>query len=267
MTLRRIYDKTDRVIVPTLRMKSLMLSYMIEKPLMIIPTGISKSEFEGVSKVHERSHSNFFKQFPILVGKKILLYAGRIGWEKNLNFLVDMLGRVVQEQPNTVLLIAGDGPYREDMEHLIHRRGLSHNVVFAGIVPKKEMKKVYALADVFVFSSKVETQGLVTIEAMICGTPVVAIGEMGTRDVMSGNNGGFMTHDDLGEFTRRVLQLLTDEKLYWKKSHEAMLHAEAYTIERFAKMTTDLYDSLVVQKRHRKKNYQDRIREMWRGLA
>ena len=75
------------------------------------------------------------------------------------------------------------------------------------------MKYLYTYADVFIFASKTEAQGLVIIESMQCGTPVVAIGEMGIKDIMSNNLGGFMVEDNLDEFCQKTLLLLKDKNI------------------------------------------------------
>ena len=243
--LRRVYDQTDCVVVPTTLMRDLLASYRVKVPLEIIPTGITPSEFDGVDRLREKRTSQYFDRFPALVGKRILLAAGRVGWEKNLAFLVDVLGRLVPEFPDVMLMVVGDGPYRRPLERLVKLRGLNAHVVFTGFVPKMDMKEVYAIADVLVFASKVETQGLVTIEAMYCGVPVVAIGEMGTREVMHGDNGGFMVGDDLDDFTQKTRFLLSDEVLHQRKSLEARRHARDWTIDTFAAKLLSLYRSLV----------------------
>jgi glycosyltransferase involved in cell wall biosynthesis len=143
---------------------------------------------------------------------------------------------------NFVLLIVGDGPKRQDYERMVVELGIKENVVFTGYIDRKIIKKVYSLADVFTFASKTETQGLVTVEAMICRTPVVAIGEMGTKDVMQGDNGGFMVGEDLDEFTEKVYLLLTDEKLYARKSEEAYNYAMNWTTDKQILKILDVYN-------------------------
>jgi glycosyltransferase involved in cell wall biosynthesis len=99
------------------------------------------------------------------------------------------------------------------------------------------------MSDIFVFPSLTETQGLVTIEAMLSGTPVVAIGAMGTIQVMNGNNGGFMVQNDPREFISRVFDLLEDDELYRSKVEEAKRHAQGWTIETMTVKLEQIYRS------------------------
>ena len=196
-------------------------------------------------KAKEKTGSRWYDKYPELKGKKILMYSGRLGKEKNLEFLLKVLRELMREIPDIILLYAGDGPYRSDLEKTVKKMGLAKNVVFTGFVVRSRMKELYALADIFVFASKTESQGLVTTEAMACKTPVVAIGIMGTRDVMNGDNGGFMVQDDLDEFTDKVRRLLTDPALYRKKSKEAYDYTQKWTIEHNALKMLELYKKYI----------------------
>jgi glycosyltransferase involved in cell wall biosynthesis len=109
-------------------------------------------------------------------------------------------------------------------------RHLSYAVFVTGYLPRKELVYCYRFADVFVFPSKTETQGLVTAEAMLASLPVVAIGILGTVDVMQGDNGGFMVGDDVGTFADAVTRLLTDDALHRAKRKEAAEWGKRWTI-------------------------------------
>lgn len=242
---RKFYNRADVVIAPTIFMKEVLESYGVDTPIEVIPTGIPADEFAGLSKDNEKQNSRWFKEYPELKGKKLLLHAGRIGQEKNVDFLIQMLEQVVRQIPDVILMFAGDGPDREKLQQSIDELGLHKNVVFFGFVDRNRMKELYHLADIFVFASKTETQGLVTAEAMICHTPVVAIGKMGTRQIMNGDNGGYMVEEDVDEFASKVLLLLKDSKLYHAKSEEAYRYAQNWTIEVMAKKMVKIYERVL----------------------
>ncbi len=243
--LQNLYNKADHVIIPTTLMKDLLVKYEVTKPMDIIPTGIAPEDFTGVNKVKDKKNSIWYELYPVLKGRRILLSAGRIGKEKNLPFLVDVLEKLVKEFPDVILAFVGDGPFKDQLEKIVKSRGLSDYVVFTGFIVRSHMKELFSIADVFVFASKVESQGLVTIESMICRTPVVAIGEMGTSEIMNGDNGGFMVKDDVEEFTGKVRLLLSDKKLYKKKSDEAYKYAQKWTIKKNAVKMIELYKKFV----------------------
>ncbi len=218
----RVYNSVDRIICPTSLMRDVLVGYGVKKPMEIIPTGIAPEDFKGVSKEKEKSSSFLYKEYPKIKGKKLLLFVGRIGQEKNVSFLLEVVKRLKKDFPDIILLYAGDGPYMNGLRKKIKKEGLNQNVVLLGYIDRKLIKHVYALADVFTFPSMTETQGLVTTEAMLCGTPVVAIDRMGTSEIMKGGKGGFLVNDNADEFSAKVKLLLQDEKLYAKKSREAL---------------------------------------------
>ena len=243
--LLKAYNRARIVIAPTQQMADVLKSYKIKRPVFIIPTGINENEFSGTDKQKEKKNSKFYKEYPILKNKKILFYAGRVGAEKNVNFLLDVLDDVLKEIPDAMLVIAGSGPKIDLFKQLYTERGLDKHIIMLGYVERTIIKYWYALADVLVFPSKTETQGLVTIESMYCSTPVVAIGVMGTTDVMKGDNGGFMVEEDHNKFSGKVKLLLTDKKLYAKKSVEAKKYSMNWTSEKSAADLEKLYEEVL----------------------
>ncbi len=242
--MRKNYRKADIIIVPTSLMEVLLNLYFIFKPIRVIPTGIDHADFEYVHHCDEVSVSNVYKEFPVLEGKKFLFFAGRLGMEKNIEFLIDVLKNLALKHPSLYLVIAGDGPARKDLENYVSEKGLKEKVIFTGFVEREKLKDFYSSSNVFVFASKVESQGLVTLESMACGTPVVAIGKMGTREVMGGDSGGFMVDDDMDLFVEKTDLLLSDFKVCQAKSEEAERHADRWTIQAQAVKMERLYLSL-----------------------
>jgi len=210
----------------------------------VLPTGFNPREFEGVDHETEKASSFLYERFPHLRGRTILLYVGRVGEEKNLSFLVEVARRLRTSVTNFSLVIVGDGPARATIEATARDEGLDQTIVTTGYVDRHEIRRVYGLADVFVFASKTETQGLVTMEAMLCGAPVVAVGEMGTREVMEGDRGGFLVNT-VEEFTDRVKQLIDDPALRRAKAAEARAHAENWLIEPLTQRLVAAYESVL----------------------
>jgi glycosyltransferase involved in cell wall biosynthesis len=225
--------------------------------------------------------------FPKLKGKRILLFAGRIVKEKNLDFLLNMLPEILKKHPDVLLLFAGSGPDLDYFKEEVKKSGLEDNCEFSGYVERRDLALIYRISEVFLFPSLTDTQGLVTVEAMFSGTPVVAIGALGTLMVMGGDNGGFMVKNDADEFTARVLDLLGDADLRSRKSAEARLHARSWSIEELTKKLTDIYKStaetyrkdygesrmpvweLLMDKRWWKVNnkiFQRRTRQIWHDM-
>ena len=233
------------ITVPSSAMKTVLLSYGKEKPITIIPTGIVKDEFSGVTKKNKSEMGKIANINIDFRNKIILLFVGRIGIEKNIDFLIDVVAKIIQIIPNVVLLIVGDGPYKENLQKRIKQKKVDHCIFFTGYIQREKLKYMYTYADVFIFASKTEAQGLVIIESMQCGTPVVAIGEMGIRDIMGNSLGGFMVEDNLDEFCQKTLLLLRDKDIYQQKSREALQYAGEWNNETSALKMQALYQSVL----------------------
>jgi Glycosyltransferase len=229
--MRSLYRSADVIICPTRNQQRKLRAYHIRKRIIVVPTGVPGS-FSPVRAPELAAYrAQLDARFPALAGKKVLLFAGRVTIEKDAKFLIPVLKLVLAERKDVALLFAGDGPARPALEASAKRSGLAPHCAFMGYVDRSELRMVYAAADVFVLPSKTETQGLCTIEAMASGTPVVAIGAMGTIDVMQGDNGGFMVGDDQRAFADAVLRLLGDPALRERKAKEAIAWARRFSIE------------------------------------
>jgi 1,2-diacylglycerol 3-alpha-glucosyltransferase len=246
--MRILYRSADVVITPSRNQQRKLKGYNIHKRFVVIPTGISDAFVPRPEGEVAAYRASLDERFPALRGKRILLFAGRITVEKDTKFLLPVLRRIRARRKDVALLFAGDGPAKVLIEAAAKRQGLADSCAFMGYVDRSELPLVYASADVFVFPSKTETQGLCTIEAMGTGLPVVAIGEMGSLDVMRGDNGGFMVRNDEEEFTDAVLSLLDDERLRERKSAEAIDWARQYRVGTTTERLERLYR--VVASRH-----------------
>lgn len=237
--------RVDGIIVPTKRMAKVVERYGVETELSVLPTGVP-ADFSHYGK--KRVRAFFYKMHkivPVVKKKTILLYVGRIVKEKNLYFLIDMLGEVRKTVKDAVLLFVGGGPEEENLKAYARSKPYSWNICFAGYRPRNELVYFYHFADLFVFSSCTETQGLVTVEAMMCGLPVVAIGEMGTLDVMQGDNGGFMVKNDMKEFSEKVCMLLQDSELYDKKKKEAIEWSKNWAVDELTDKLVGCYENAI----------------------
>ena len=114
----------------------------------------------------------------------MLLSVGRLGREKNLELALDAFARLAD--PTLRLAIVGDGVHREALERKAARCGVAQRTTFAREFAREALPDAYASADAFVFTSLSETQGLVLVEALAAGIPIVAVDTPQTRDVLAG---------------------------------------------------------------------------------
>lgn len=232
----------SQLIVPTEQMAQVAQRYGVLCPITILPTGIPDLQQKYNEKMATVIKQSLYETYPALKGKRLLIYIGRIAKEKNLPFLLTILEKVQRDHPQTALLVVGGGPSEAEFASLARTSPVSDSVFFTGFVKSENVIYYYSLGEVFVFPSKTETQGLVTLEAMRSGVPVVAIGEMGTIDVMQGDHGGFMVTDDTDVFAQKVSLLLSDQKLHAEKAREAIEWGSRWSLKILAPKLIDVYE-------------------------
>jgi glycosyltransferase involved in cell wall biosynthesis len=243
--LKNILNRAYKVIVPTPQIDAVVHKYKHNIETFLLPTGIDPELFSHDKSEVEEFRADFEVLYPVVKGKRILLMAGRVAKEKNISFLIKMFPAILEKHPDIILLIAGNGPDLNFFKNEAKLTGVESSCVFTGYLDRSFLSLVYAISDIFVFPSLTDTQGLVTLEAMFTGIPVVAIGALGTLMVMGGDNGGFMVKDDQQEFTARVLDLLENGELYRQKSEEARRHAMTWSIGEITRKLADIYKETV----------------------
>jgi glycosyltransferase involved in cell wall biosynthesis len=173
--------------------------------------------------------------------QKIMLYVGRLAKEKNLGILFEMAARTMREVPNARLWLVGDGPFRIECTAIVRSLGIGDKVRFVGFVPRQEVDRYYAAADLFVFSSITETQGLVVQEAMSYGLPAIAVAGGGASAGIEQGENGFVVRNDPSAFSRMTVRVLKNEDLYGRMSEGAARSVRHLGIPQMAASVLDVY--------------------------
>lgn len=193
------------MVVPSHPMLQVLQAYGITTPTEVIPTGIAPGSFVPGDR------AAFRQKFGIAQGRPMLLFVGRVAHEKNIDFLLKVVDRVRKEFADVLFVIAGEGPARESLAREVTALGLGENVMFIGYLNRlTELNSCYCSADIFIFASRTETQGLVLLEAMAQGVPVVSTAELGTRDVLKDGQGVWIAQEELSDFSGKVVNMLGD---------------------------------------------------------
>lgn len=230
-------NQLDGVIVPSRAMATALTTYGVTAPVHILPTGIPAHQFHGGDGCHFRQRYNIPKD------RRLLLFVGRVAHEKNIGFLVDMVDRLRRHEPRTLLLITGEGPALAGLRAQVQRTGLDQHIRFIGYLDRhSELHDCYRAADLFVFASKTETQGLVLLEAMALGIPVVALAEMGTRDILEPQRGCRIAPDDPERFATIAAALLADRPALRRLGQEAHEYAQEWHIDEMSRRLAGLYE-------------------------
>ena len=234
-------DKTiQELIVPTKKAYDLFKKkYKYDRNVHIIPTGIEIERFykENIEeeKLKELRNSLGFKQNDV-----VILYLGRIGYEKSIDFLIKNHTAVVKKCKNAKLLIVGDGPDLDKFKELVRKLKLEDNVVFTGKVDWESTKYYYNMSDIFVTASSTETQGLTVVEALSSSLPVVALDDDSFRTVVIDGLSGYLFKNK-NEYVTRVLELASDKQLRIRMGTQGRINAEPYSSRYFAERVLDVY--------------------------
>lgn len=196
---KSVCNNADAVIIPSQMMKDRVSEY-VTTPIEVIPTGIviPKDQF---------SRDEICERFKIDSKSKLLLYVGRISKEKNLEFLLEALKRVNRAKMDATLLFVGPGDL-DEMREIAQEMGIGSKTVFTGGLAKEEAQRIYGGADLFVFSSQTETQGLVIGEAMAAETPVFALKSPIQKEVYPEEVA--IISSDLTEFVEKLIETLNN---------------------------------------------------------
>ena len=196
-------NQVDAIVAPSQPMLDVLRTYGINTKAEVIATGLQEASFNTAD-------SEAFKaKYGIAQNRPMLLYVGRVAFEKNIDFLVRVTQLLTKDMPEVLLVITGEGPAEHSLRALVKTLGMENNVQFIGYLDRNsELNACYKAADIFVFASKSETQGLVLLEAMAQATPVVAIAELGTASILVEGQGAMIAVDDEAEFAHKVHALL-----------------------------------------------------------
>lgn len=229
-------NRCNWIIAPSQEIKNFLESIGITTPVEAIPTGIDLDEFNNLKP------QEFREKIKVGKNEKVLITAGRLAKEKNMEFILRSFRLILNEYENIKLLIIGGGPYQKALEKYNEKLNLKENTIFTGAVPKKEVIQYCAASDIFVFASVTETQGLVILEAMATGKPIVAIESTGVNEVVEDGVEGFLCPPDENIFKEKVIELLINDNLRKKMEEKVKIKARQFSSSSSAQKIVAIYE-------------------------
>jgi glycosyltransferase involved in cell wall biosynthesis len=236
---RRQCNQLDGIVVPSTAMRDRLSEYGVTTAMHVLPTGIPLERFSGGNR------QAFRRQHGILSTRPVALFVGRVAHEKNIEFLLQALLHALKGRPDLLLVIAGEGPAMSDLQQRVKALKLQDSVQFIGYLDRQQaLPDCYASADVFVFASLTETQGLVLLEAMAAGLPVIALAEMGTRDILNPGRGAISPPNDAQAFGAALADYLNRPSNWAAMCSEALRYASEWSDVAMAGRLAALYQQL-----------------------
>ncbi|MFH1826475.1 MAG: glycosyltransferase [bacterium] len=236
-------NQTDTVIVPSEMVRRLLVRRKVKKPIQVLPTGLRLEEIEQQAKLKtQRAEIRSLHGLP--KDAKLLLYTGRVSQEKNIPFLLDVFPKIATQESNTWLIVVGGGPKEKEYRQLAETR--HKKIIFTGQKQYREVVDYCLAADVFVYASTTETQGLVLNEAKACGLPVVAVFGGGIADVVENGIDGYLLPQNPDIFVRHVVQLLRNDSQRRSMGSRAQKDSRnRFSSSVIAKRMESVYNSLI----------------------
>lgn len=241
--LRDYMRKCQHIVVPSQSMLDiLMRDYGLRSRYTIIPTGIDLEPYREADGEWLRAEMGWEDE-------RVMISIGRLTQEKNWRTLIQAAALVIRDRPVLRVVILGDGPERKNLEDLTSQLGISQYMTFTGEVPFSQVPQYLKAADFFGFASTSETQGLVTLEALSAGLPVIAVEATGTQDILEHDRQGKLVEDDPEALAVAIRNLLDDEDQIGRFQSAALERAKKFDIQVLAKRTVDVYQQAIQDKR------------------
>ena len=218
----------DGIVVPSTAMRDTLQRYGVQTRIEIVPTGIPLLEFSG-GTARASAPSTALRSLARCCCMSAVLRS------KNIDFLLRVLMQVRRAMPDVLLVVCGEGPALGRLTRLARSLRIREAVRFVGYLDRAtRLLDCYRAADAFVFASRTETQGLVLLEALALGVPVVSTAVMGTRDIVAPERGALVAEDDEMDFAACVTRLLNDAPFRARLSAEGRQYARAWSAPAFA---------------------------------
>lgn len=228
------------VIAPSRSIADLLRCRGVGRPIEVVPTGVDVGRFAAGDGARIR------RRLGLAEADFVVGHVGRLAPEKNLELLAAAVADFMAPRPRTHFLVAGEGPLRGRLEELFAARGLTSRLHLLGVLDRRELPDAYRAMDVFAFASLTETQGMVLMEAMAAGVPVVALDAPGAREIVEdGRNGRLLRAEDgagVADVLGWVAALGVEQRAALARA--ALATARRFAMERCAVRALALYRSL-----------------------
>ena len=247
MLIKKFSNTCDAIIAPTKSTKEYLRNLGVGKTIKVLPTGVDLDAFNMDNKKVKILNS-LKKEFKN--DNEIILFSVfRLSKEKNPYFMLKGI-KQIKEKTNLKFkcLIAGAGPEEKNLKKFIEKNNLSDVVSLLGKIKPENISLYYQLTDIFIFSSKSETQGMVLLEAMAGSCPVVAMQSSGTDDLIIEGKNGFKTENDLDKWVSKIIYLIENNGSFNRISKEANEFSKNYSIENIARKAIKLYKKILLKR-------------------
>jgi 1,2-diacylglycerol 3-alpha-glucosyltransferase len=199
-------EKCHHIITPSESIKQILIDNGVKGDITAIPTGINITPFKEADGAPVREKYGWGEDL-------VLISVGRLAKEKSFDILLKAAAQVMGDRSHVRLVIVGGGMEEKSLAKLAAELGIAERVKFTGSVPFEQVPALLKAADIFCFASTSETQGLVTMEAMAAGLPIVAVDATGTSDAVENEKDGLLTENSPEALAAALERVIDDPDL------------------------------------------------------
>ena len=233
-------DTADLVIAPSAKIRDTLRERGVRAPMEVVPTGIELDRFTPGDRSASRATLGLPAEDPVL------LYVGRLDREKSVERLLAAFEQVAVVLPTARFVLVGQGTQDGSLREQARRSPAGDRIEFRGVSPREALPPYYQAADLFLFASETETQGLVLAEAAACALPSVAVGASGVDEVVVNGETGILTKADSRELADAAIGLLLDPERRASMGEKARALAEReFSARRQVRRVAALYEALL----------------------
>lgn len=239
-----LYSKAETIIYPSKMAHELLDNLTAEgKPSVVISNGINTKDFCPTDV------GDFHKRFKIPQDTVNMLFVGRLFPEKSVDTLIKAVPHIVEVHPKTHFMIVGHGHLRPKLEALVEKLGVQNYITFLGLVSEEDKLFAYNASDIFVLPSFAELEGMVVLEAMACGKPIIISDSKmsASRHFVDGNGLLFETAN-AKDLAKQALRLITDIDLRKNMGAVSLKKSKDYDIHKSVELLEEVYHGALKNK-------------------
>ncbi len=237
----RLLGKADTIISVSHAAKKDISHYheINEEKIRVIHNGVDTNFFKPVSSDLRQDLADGYDN--------VMLFLGRLIKQKGVEYLIQAMPKILEENPSTVLLITGKGKSKPGLMKLVKKKRLKNNVKFTGFIPEEQLPALYSASDVYVLPSLWEVLPISLLEALACGVPLVSSNAGGNAEIVEhGRNGFVFKMRDVSKLAEYTSSLLSDPSLRKRMGKESRRIAEKkFDWDIIARKTYEFYKEVI----------------------
>jgi len=235
---------TSWVSAPSNAAAIMLKNHGVTKNISAISCGVRFEDFDHI----QLAQPALREKFGLPSDKKLFVYVGRLDEEKKVDVLIKAMSYVQDDQ--VVLVLAGNGLKNDTLHELVTELGLNSRIIFLGAIPRQDIPALYNACDIFVMPGDVESLSISTLEALVCGKPVIAAHAMALPEmVQDGRNGYLFQPGDSFDLAKKIDCIATETTLWLKMSALSKIIALEHQLKNTISSYEKLYQKIIINQK------------------